>query len=79
LLLLVLVDLKLKLKEVEKASAAGKNDAFDRQAMESLLTKRFFIAPSFEIYGGVAGRALCYRIFTYLKDLEPHSNLLSCL
>lgn len=49
------VDLKLKLKEVEKATLASNNNAFDRQAMESLLTKRFFIAPSFEIYGGVAG------------------------
>ena len=47
------VDLKLKLKEVEKSSL--ESNAFDRQAMESLLTKRFFIAPSFEIYGGVAG------------------------
>ncbi|KAJ1968186.1 Glycine--tRNA ligase 1, mitochondrial [Dispira parvispora] len=28
---------------------------FDRSEMESLLTKRFFYAPSFSIYGGVAG------------------------
>ncbi|KAI7885644.1 glycyl-tRNA synthetase [Lichtheimia hyalospora FSU 10163] len=28
---------------------------FDRTALEQLLTKRFFYAPSFQIYGGVAG------------------------
>ncbi|CDS12231.1 Putative Glycyl-tRNA synthetase [Lichtheimia ramosa] len=28
---------------------------FDRSALEQLLTKRFFYAPSFQIYGGVAG------------------------
>ncbi|KAI9320684.1 glycyl-tRNA synthetase [Dichotomocladium elegans] len=28
---------------------------FDRSALEQLLTKRFFYAPSFHIYGGVAG------------------------
>ncbi|KAJ1652746.1 Glycine--tRNA ligase 1, mitochondrial [Dispira simplex] len=28
---------------------------FDRSELESLLTKRFFYAPSFSIYGGVAG------------------------
>lgn len=29
--------------------------AFERSALEGLLTKRFFYAPAFEIYGGVAG------------------------
>ncbi|KAI8368288.1 glycyl-tRNA synthetase [Radiomyces spectabilis] len=29
--------------------------AFDRSALEQLITKRFFYAPSFQIYGGVAG------------------------
>ncbi|KAI8066512.1 glycyl-tRNA synthetase [Gongronella butleri] len=28
---------------------------FDRAALEQLITKRFFYAPSFQIYGGVAG------------------------
>ncbi|KAG0174501.1 Glycine--tRNA ligase 1, mitochondrial [Apophysomyces sp. BC1034] len=28
---------------------------FDRSALEQLVTKRFFYAPSFQIYGGVAG------------------------
>ncbi|KAI7902609.1 glycyl-tRNA synthetase [Cokeromyces recurvatus] len=28
---------------------------FDRAALEQLVTKRFFYAPSFQIYGGVAG------------------------
>ncbi|ORX62865.1 glycyl-tRNA synthetase [Hesseltinella vesiculosa] len=28
---------------------------FDRPALEQLITKRFFYAPSFQIYGGVAG------------------------
>ncbi|EPB90614.1 glycyl-tRNA synthetase [Mucor circinelloides 1006PhL] len=30
-------------------------DKFDRAALEQLVTKRFFYAPSFQIYGGVAG------------------------
>ncbi|KAJ2370907.1 Glycine--tRNA ligase 1, mitochondrial, partial [Coemansia sp. RSA 2607] len=29
--------------------------SIDRPAIESLLTRRFFYAPSFAIYGGVAG------------------------
>ncbi len=28
---------------------------FDREALETVLRRRFFIAPAFEIYGGVAG------------------------
>ena len=27
--------------------------AFDKQRLESLLTRRFFFAPAFEIYNGV--------------------------
>ena len=30
-------------------------EKFDRAALEQLVTKRFFFAPSFQIYGGVAG------------------------
>ncbi|PVV03469.1 hypothetical protein BB560_002054 [Smittium megazygosporum] len=33
----------------------SKDKSFDRSAMESILTKRFFYVPSFSIYGGVAG------------------------
>ncbi|KAK5671496.1 Glycine--tRNA ligase 1, mitochondrial [Batrachochytrium dendrobatidis] len=36
-------------------TAASRSDHFDRAALESLLAKRFFIAPSFQIYGGIAG------------------------
>ncbi|KAJ1921744.1 Glycine--tRNA ligase 1, mitochondrial [Mycoemilia scoparia] len=39
---------------------------FDRATLEALLTKRFFYAPSFEIYGGVAG----------LYDFGPTGNAL---
>ncbi|KAL1936166.1 hypothetical protein VTP01DRAFT_300 [Rhizomucor pusillus] len=31
------------------------SEKFDRAALEQLVTKRFFYAPSFQIYGGVAG------------------------
>ncbi|RCI01834.1 Glycine--tRNA ligase 1, mitochondrial [Rhizopus stolonifer] len=31
------------------------SNKFDRAALEQLVTKRFFYAPSFQIYGGVAG------------------------
>lgn len=37
------------------ALKAPKSIKFDRQALESVLAKRFFVAPSFQIYGGVAG------------------------
>ncbi|KAJ3062150.1 Glycine--tRNA ligase 1, mitochondrial [Quaeritorhiza haematococci] len=37
------------------AEAARKKDEFDRAGLESMLLKRFFYAPSFSIYGGVAG------------------------
>jgi glycyl-tRNA synthetase len=45
-----LQDLKTKLKELHLV-----HKPFDRQALDSLLLKRFFIAPSFQLYGGVAG------------------------
>lgn len=38
------------------AIAAKEADAkkkFDRPALESLMSKRFFVAPSFQIYGGM--------------------------
>ena len=39
------------------AATALKKDAhpFERTALDGLLAKRFFVAPSFEIYGGCAG------------------------
>ncbi|KAI8898369.1 hypothetical protein BC833DRAFT_590108 [Globomyces pollinis-pini] len=46
----VLLTLKAQLKQLQLTEKP-----FDRQALESLLTKRFFVAPSFEIYGGIAG------------------------
>ncbi|ORZ34047.1 hypothetical protein BCR44DRAFT_1436998 [Catenaria anguillulae PL171] len=35
-------------------NAAGEA-TFNREALENMLTRRFFVAPSFEIYGGTAG------------------------
>lgn len=37
------------------APAAASNAEFPREALESVLKRRFFFAPSFEIYGGVSG------------------------
>ncbi|RKO86676.1 hypothetical protein BDK51DRAFT_29181, partial [Blyttiomyces helicus] len=52
-----LLQLKENLKEhLAKMEAAGEGPAkFDRSALEQLLTRRFFFAPSFQIYGGIAG------------------------
>ncbi|KAJ3154890.1 Glycine--tRNA ligase 1, mitochondrial [Geranomyces michiganensis] len=47
-----LLALKEQFKQLSLADATPK---FDRQSLESLLLKRFFFAPSFEIYGGIAG------------------------
>ncbi|XP_065896736.1 glycine--tRNA ligase-like isoform X2 [Dysidea avara] len=50
-----------KLKEYKKKLEDGekkllpKEIKFDREGLESLLKRRFFFAPSFSIYGGVAG------------------------
>ncbi|KAJ3193293.1 Glycine--tRNA ligase 1, mitochondrial [Irineochytrium annulatum] len=49
-----LVALKAELAKKVEASK-GSKDRFDRSALEGLLLKRFFYAPSFAIYGGVAG------------------------
>ncbi|MGV7705371.1 hypothetical protein PJN16_29675, partial [Mycobacterium kansasii] len=45
-----------KLKDLKKQLQQRQlvEKPFDRTALESLLAKRFFIAPSFAIYGGVA-------------------------
>ncbi|KAL2920069.1 Glycine--tRNA ligase 1, mitochondrial [Polyrhizophydium stewartii] len=50
------VDHLLALKaELAKRLAGKDSDKFDRTALESLLAKRFFVTPSFSIYGGIAG------------------------
>ena len=36
-------------------SASRTNIPFSRDSLEQTLKRRFFFAPSFEIYGGVAG------------------------
>lgn len=50
-------ELKLRKKALEdkEFELAPKKDSFDRGRMEDLLKRRFYYAPSFEIYGGVAG------------------------
>lgn len=49
-LIQTLLSLKAQLKDEQ-----AKVKPFDRAALEALLTKRFFYAPSFQIYGGIAG------------------------
>eukprot|EP00177_Eucheuma_denticulatum_P001841 GFKZ01003286.1.p1 GENE.GFKZ01003286.1~~GFKZ01003286.1.p1 ORF type:complete len:687 (-),score=120.26 GFKZ01003286.1:257-2317(-) len=48
------VDAARKAHELESGSLNDVSD-FNREGAEGLLKRRFFIAPSFEIYGGVAG------------------------
>jgi glycyl-tRNA synthetase len=48
------VDELLKLKALLKELQLTEKP-FDRQQLESVLAKRFFVAPSFQIYGGIAG------------------------
>lgn len=45
----------LKLELAEKTPKAAPKKEFNRASFEDLLKRRFFYAPSFEIYGGVAG------------------------
>lgn len=66
-----LQNLKLEVSKFETKDE-DKKPEFPRKAFTEMLTKRFFLAPSFEIYGGVAG----------LYDLGPpgtaiKANLLS--
>eukprot|EP00004_Rigifila_ramosa_P003996 TRINITY_DN1437_c2_g1_i1.p1 TRINITY_DN1437_c2_g1~~TRINITY_DN1437_c2_g1_i1.p1 ORF type:complete len:797 (-),score=268.61 TRINITY_DN1437_c2_g1_i1:34-2256(-) len=44
--------LALHLKDISAPEAA---EAFDRAGFENLLKRKYFVAPAFEIYGGVAG------------------------
>ena len=43
------------LKQQLLALLTADKSVFDRAALESVLTKRFFYVPSFQIYGGIAG------------------------
>jgi hypothetical protein len=43
---------KMKLTELAEALPMQNEANIDREALENLLTRRFFVAPSFEIYGG---------------------------
>eukprot|EP00741_Cyanophora_paradoxa_P001306 tig00000478_g1262.t1 len=47
-------DFEQKVKLYHK-STAGDSVSFDRAGLEGVLKRRFFIAPAFEIYGGVGG------------------------
>ncbi|KAJ3024282.1 Glycine--tRNA ligase 1, mitochondrial [Thoreauomyces humboldtii] len=50
------VDRLLELKEqLKQLSLKDEGPKFDRASLESLLLKRFFYAPAFEIYGGIGG------------------------
>jgi len=49
-----LKEVKAKVEDLRKKLNPEKIE-FPRQAFSRMLTQRFFIAPSFEIYGGVAG------------------------
>ncbi|KAF6001975.1 hypothetical protein F1559_002502 [Cyanidiococcus yangmingshanensis] len=42
-------------KEQQMVTHRFERKTFDREALETVLRRRFFIAPAFEIYGGVAG------------------------
>jgi glycyl-tRNA synthetase len=42
-------------KDVEAAEGASGMADFNRAETETLLKRRFFVTPAFEIYGGVAG------------------------
>ncbi|KAI9049303.1 hypothetical protein LZ554_007148 [Drepanopeziza brunnea f. sp. 'monogermtubi'] len=44
-----------KQKDPVMATTTLKGQPFDRQTMDSMLRRRMFYTPSFEIYGGVAG------------------------
>lgn len=42
-------------KKVPRKMSTAPNTEFSREALESVLKRRFFFAPAFEIYGGVSG------------------------
>ncbi|GME74452.1 unnamed protein product [Ambrosiozyma monospora] len=47
--------IKSKTKKLPKMSTSTTTPEFKREQLESVLKRRFFYAPAFEIYGGVAG------------------------
>ena len=49
------------LKASEAQMAAVSKPSFNRASLESLLTKRFFYAPSFQIYGGIYALGFFFR------------------
>jgi glycyl-tRNA synthetase len=44
-----------ELKHVASIQDKLRIQNFDRSVLEQILIKRFFLAPSFQIYGGIAG------------------------
>ena len=46
---------QLKKMSVEEVQQAKKAVEFSRESLESVLKRRFFYAPAFELYGGVSG------------------------
>ncbi|KAJ3045297.1 Glycine--tRNA ligase 1, mitochondrial [Rhizophlyctis rosea] len=52
-LLAVKAEVKRRAEQAQKDGTAPKE--FDRAALDALLAQRFFVAPSFQIYGGIAG------------------------
>jgi len=40
---------------LQQLAQKKKDNPFDRPAVEDVLARRFFVRPSFDIYGGVAG------------------------
>lgn len=55
---------RLSLKETEEKH----KNRFDRSQLESMLLKRFFYAPSFEIYGGMCGIQHTRRLESDLSE-----------
>jgi hypothetical protein len=55
-----------------------KGQPFDRQVLDSMLRRRMFYTPSFEVYGGVAGLYDYGPVScTFLSPsplLSPHNN-----
>eukprot|EP00842_Homolaphlyctis_polyrhiza_P001973 jgi/Hompol1/2777/HPOL_005768-RA len=47
--------LALKAELAKRLASQEDGNKFDRAALESVLARRFFITPSFQIYGGIAG------------------------
>jgi hypothetical protein len=76
-------DLDVAKKAYDDAAAADVPESdFNREDTEGLLKRRFFITPSFEIYGGVAGLydygppgKSALWIFAFLPSAMTKNNL----